>query len=105
MCNKREIQPLYKKALISSNIFLIECVSVVGMRNRREIQPLYKKALISLNISLIKCSNGHSLIALTFVSRYKSNQEPLQKGVIDSLESLFVVGPLLICEATTDQCW
>ena len=105
MRDKREIQPLYRKALISSNIFLIECVSVVGMRDGREIQPLYRKVLISLNIFLIKCGNGHSLIALTFVSRCESNQGPLQKGVTDSLESLFVAGPLLICGATTDQCW
>jgi hypothetical protein len=74
------------------------------MRDRREIQPLYRKALISSNIFLIKCNNGYSLIASTFVSRCKSDQGPLQKGVIDSLESLFVVGPLLICETTTDQC-
>jgi hypothetical protein len=99
-CDRREIQPLYRKALISSNIFLSK-----GMRDGREIQPLYRKALISSNISLIKCGNGHSLIALTFVSRCESDQGPLQKGVIDSLESLFVAGPLLICGATTDQCW
>jgi hypothetical protein len=99
MRDRREIQPLYRKALISSNIFLIECVSVEGirdkreiqplyrkalissniflsegMRDRREIQPFYKKALISLNIFLIKCDNGHSLIASTFVSRCESDQ-------------------------------
>jgi hypothetical protein len=99
MRDRREIQPLYRKALISSNIFLSE-----GMRDGREIQPLYRKALISSNISLIKYDNGHSLIALTFVSKYESDQRPLQKGVINSLKSLFVVGPLLICRATTNQC-
>jgi hypothetical protein len=75
--DKREIQPLYRKALISSNIFLIKCVSVVRIRDKREIQPFYKKALISLNIFLIKCDNGHSLIVLTFVSRCESDQGPL----------------------------
>jgi hypothetical protein len=74
------------------------------MCNRCEIQSLYKKALISLNIFLIKYNNSYSLIPLTFVSRYKFNQGPLQKEVIDSLESLFVTGPLLICKTTTDQC-
>jgi hypothetical protein len=35
--DKREIQPFYKKALISSNIFLIKCVSIKRIRNKREI--------------------------------------------------------------------
>jgi hypothetical protein len=81
------------------NIFLSE-----EIRDRREIQPFYRKALISSNIFLIKCNNSYSLIALTFVNRCESDQGPLQKKVTDSLESLFVTGPLLICEATTDQC-
>jgi hypothetical protein len=98
-CDRHKIQPLYKKALISLNIFLSK-----GIRDKREIQPFYKKALIFSNIFLIKCDNSHSLIVLTFVSKCEFNQKLLQKRVTNSLESFFVVRPLLICEATTNQC-
>jgi hypothetical protein len=102
--DKHKIQPFYKKALIFSNIFLIKYISVKGIRDKREIQPFYKKALISLNIFLIKCNNNHSLIMSPFVNKYKSDQESLQKRVINLLESLFIIKPLLIYKAIINQC-
>jgi hypothetical protein len=73
ICDRREIQPFYKKALISLNIFLSKCVSIKKMCNKHKIQPFYKKALISLNIFLIKYNNSYSLIALKFVNKCESD--------------------------------